>query len=77
MFQDHWALISSTTGETELYDVQQDPRETRNLYTPEDRVAQRMGGLLQDWLKMIPRKGSPVKLDRHTMDRLRSLGYMQ
>jgi hypothetical protein len=72
--------ISTSTGSPELYNLLQDPAESNNLYNPEQaesrdaaerfRVASQMARAAGQSLR------SPGKVDRDTVERLRSLGYV-
>jgi arylsulfatase A-like enzyme len=71
-------LISSTNGKRELYDLSKDPHEQRNLYNSGDSLSQQLEGRLAKWMNSIrPPRGQPAELDRETLDRLKSLGYIQ
>jgi hypothetical protein len=71
-------FISSTSGKQELYDLSVDPNEERNLYREGDRASVELQTLLESWLGTLARHPpSRQTLDRETMDRLRSLGYVQ
>ena len=66
----------------ELYDLQNDPGETRNLYAPDDSVAMALRAELECWIES---KNSPAasagevyeSLDESTNDNLRALGYIE
>lgn len=78
IYQGHWKYIGSTTGQKELYNLSDDPKELQNLYKSEDPVSRKFSEELDQWLQAIPnRKTAPDKMDRQTRDRLRSLGYIQ
>lgn len=72
-----------TGSEFELYNLEEDPAELRNLYDREDEVATRLRKALEQWSKpwikrayRIPDR-SASQPDQATVDRLRSLGYLQ
>jgi hypothetical protein len=75
---DHWKLVSSTAGKCELYDLDADPTETQNLCRSEERLA---GVLMQDIHSWRRRKSADYQIskkpDSATLQRLRSLGYVQ
>jgi arylsulfatase A-like enzyme len=78
IFLGTFKLISSTNGKRELYDLSKDPHEQHNLYRADDPVSQQLEAKLDEWVKSVrPRRGQPAKLDRETLDRLKSLGYVQ
>ena len=77
LFVGNMKLIVSTTGKRELYDLAQDPGETRNLFGRDDQVSGALVKRLATWLKQIPpSRSGERKSDADTL-RLRSLGYMQ
>lgn len=79
-----WKLIRYERGATdrreELYDVERDPAEQRNLLGAEPEVAAQLQGILERWVSthsrsLVGRKvGSSV--DDETMRQLRALGYV-
>ncbi len=71
-------LISSSTGERELYDLDRDPHETTDLYRPDNRAAIELQKSLDAWLTSLAAsdQGAPVT-DPETLERLRSLGYIK
>src|SRR5262249_18332036 len=61
----------------ELYDLEQDPGERRNLYDERHALAERMAGILrskEDGQGAVP--GSLVGVDPDTRARLAALGYV-
>ena len=63
----------------ELYNIAADPGETKNLYRPEDDMAQDLARRLEEWLSSFEMRSDPkesLKLDSETKRLLRSLGYM-
>ncbi len=71
-------FILSTNGHRELYDLATDPRETRNLFSRNSAAAVEMEKVVLQWIKEAPagwRQGA--KPDAATLERLRSLGYVQ
>jgi arylsulfatase A-like enzyme len=78
LFSWPFKFISSTTGKKELYDLSKDPNETANLYDSNVAEAQNLEMLLEQWLNtMMLESDSPAKLDKQTLDRLKSLGYIR
>jgi arylsulfatase A-like enzyme len=73
-----WKLIQAVAGKKELYHVDRDREELRNVYDPDSPIVRQLTQDLDHWIHDAPprRKGGP-KVDRETMDRLRSLGYVQ
>jgi arylsulfatase A-like enzyme len=80
IFSGRWKLIVWTDGDPELYDVAADPGELKNLYQPRDpRAAALMAGL-NTWIAAMPRTNSSNSarpMDKSTLEKLRSLGYVQ
>ena len=70
-------FISSSSGKRELYNLANDPREERNLYNPDERTSQSLRAELEDWVRAVKALEAPPTLDRRTLERLRSLGYVQ
>jgi arylsulfatase A-like enzyme len=65
----------------ELYDLANDPGETRNLYQAQNQVAHRLASLLEDWLRSFverePAPGAPEpRIDEEMAETLRAMGYM-
>jgi len=78
IYQGNRKLIVSSTGQAELYNLSQDPTETRGLYGLDDPAARLLNSMMESWIQRIPRaRTKDKKLDRQTVDRLRSLGYVQ
>ena len=69
-------MIESTTGERALYDLQEDPHETRDL-GGETEIAKALASRLDEWILEGRNKRSAVELDRATLEHLRSLGYIR
>ena len=65
----------------ELYDLEKDPAETRNLYAEGDRESRRLQRVLSDWMKGNAwLRRSPETVEEksdETMRALRALGYVQ
>ena len=73
-------LASATEHTTELYDLNADPGETRDLGAVETGVAADMAGLLDDWLEAVTRPDSLTirpELSDTDREKLRSLGYVR
>jgi arylsulfatase A-like enzyme len=71
-------LVSSTAGKRELYDIATDPGEQHDLCGSESGMCASLQQKLDDWKAGIPQAQMPVhKLDKQSMERLRSLGYVQ
>jgi len=75
--------IASTSGSPELYDLLRDPAESKNLYNPGAAQSREAAERLSAWGRAIAQTTHgpvnmrvPGKLDRETVERLRSLGYV-
>jgi len=77
MLRDSWKLILSTTGGRELYDLSTDASENRNLMGEQPQVAAQMEAVLSAWQKNLVPVNGPSGIDKDTLDRLKSLGYVQ
>ena len=78
LYQGTRKLVVSTSGQTELYDLAADPRESRNLYRSGDPTASTLNAALQSWILRIPAfKAKVTKIDHNTAKALRGLGYLQ
>lgn len=78
VMMDHWKLVSSTAGKCELYDLDADPVETRNVCGIEESLARVLMRNVRSWTNRRFRDHqTSKKLDPATLERLRSLGYVQ
>jgi arylsulfatase A-like enzyme len=70
-------LITWTLGPPELYDLASDPAEERNLYQPGDPQAKGLLHSLANSETRAPRPAlAPSAVDRSTLERLKTLGYV-
>lgn len=72
-------LIVSDEGDPELYDLDQDPEELHNVADERVADAARLAARLSSWLAdrdSVQAVGEP-ELDAETLEKLRSLGYVQ
>ena len=77
VIQDNRHLIVSTAKDDELYDLEKDPRETRNLIDKED-VSVLNKKVLQWSGQLRPLFGqTQTESDIDALKRLKSLGYVQ
>jgi arylsulfatase A-like enzyme len=76
MFRDSWKFILSSEGDRELYDLSTDAGENRNLMGEQPEVAAQMEGLLSAWQRNLTPVNGPPGIDKDTLDRLKSLGYV-
>jgi hypothetical protein len=74
----HMKLIQSTAGKTELYDLAADSREARNLFASDNASASQLSRSLAALIAAAPSDSAPARpMDKESLDRLRSLGYVQ
>jgi arylsulfatase A-like enzyme len=77
------AWFEGSLGEDELYDLSEDPGETRNLLRARPRVAERERAALESVAAQLMRDArtsielNPQSLDPETTASLRSLGYIE
>ncbi len=70
-------LVVSTRGRPELYDLADDPGETRNLFREGEPRARDLMTRLTEWVRAIPPLGKEApQLDLDTLRRLKALGYV-
>jgi arylsulfatase A-like enzyme len=76
--KDRYKLIVSTGGESELYDLDADPREQQNVAAANVDVLERMTTEFNEWLATaVVGTGEAPQIDSETLERLRSLGYLK
>lgn len=72
LIQSHWKLISTTRSE--LYDWKNDPSETANLYSKEEKISRNLKQEIQNFSRSENQTGSTP--DAETLEKLKSLGYI-
>jgi arylsulfatase A-like enzyme len=73
-----WKFIQSTAGKRELYDMEADPFEKRNLYAVAKNKAAELEQILTKWIaRLKPQSRIPAQLDKEALERLKALGYVQ
>jgi arylsulfatase A-like enzyme len=78
VFSGSLKVITSSGRNPECYDLASDPGESRNQYRPDDPVAASLLARLHAWTAAIPSKPpKAAKPDKSTMERIKSLGYVQ
>jgi arylsulfatase A-like enzyme len=71
-------LIRTSSGSTELYDLNSDPKETQNLYAARAPETARLTQVLEEWQARYPLSAAAGRsMSPLTIQRLRSLGYVQ
>jgi arylsulfatase A-like enzyme len=76
---ERFKYISTSSGHSELYDLAEDPGETRNLAEFESSLALRMAERLRQWERTLEAtrvESEEAEYDEETMERLRGLGYV-
>lgn len=76
-----YKYIAANDGKRELYDLQMDPGESRNIIRDRPVPADRLSTFLAGWLKKVPRylpqqRRGPDSLKPDTIDSLKGLGYI-
>lgn len=71
-----YKLIVDTRGKRELYNLESDPAETRNLYAEHPAIAASLLAELERRLA-VRRRAPAFRPDAETLRRLKSLGYTQ
>ncbi len=79
IYSDGLKLITWTRGPAELYDIPDDPGETRNLCALQQQTYGALKMQITSWTKLIPSAPAEFgkKPARANLDNLRSLGYVQ
>lgn len=76
----HWKYFLYSDGEEELYNLEKDPEETKNLAACSPAVAKRMKNMLlafdSSLPKMKPRGKTNSGVPEKTKEQLKSLGYL-
>jgi arylsulfatase A-like enzyme len=76
---ERFKYIASSNGREELYDLIEDPGESRNLVGAEPSVQREMSERLREWesaLETTRVESGEAEYDEQTMERLRGLGYV-
>ncbi|WP_335998986.1 sulfatase [Halorientalis halophila] len=76
---EEWKFVRRDSGE-ELYDLEADPDENRNVIDDHPEVAERLGETIDDHVRAIDETGSDlveVEMDEDVKARLRDLGYKE
>ena len=76
IYRGKWKFVETGAGRRELYDVESDQAEAHDMCSVQSGQCEEMRRDLDAWTSMIPRDTTPYKIDRKTMERLRSLGYV-
>lgn len=74
----NWKWVESTAGKAELYDLGADPLEAKNLFPGGEAAGSELHQALAAMIATAPGDSAPAqRMDKQTMERLRSLGYVQ
>ena len=77
----HHLVVTSELDSVELFDLQEDPLERRNLFAARRQAAEELGELLERGRRTILRHDKPSivrrPVDEKTAEDLRALGYIQ
>ena len=77
-FSGPYKLITATNGKREFYDLSKDAGEEHNLYPDALEQAGLLEADLQHWIAALPKsRAHAATLDKRSVDRLKSLGYVQ
>ena len=76
VYLDKFKLVVSTRGKRVLYDFEQDPLETSDLSAILPDTAEDLSSQLAGWSSQIKARDGKLELDAETLERLRSLGYV-
>ena len=76
--EDNWKLIVSKNKPLELYNIIKDPHEKENLIKKERIVADRLMKKLHDTIdsKKVNEESKDIFIHKKTLERLKSLGYI-
>lgn len=76
---ERWKLIRGSDGSKELYNIESDPGETRDLSDDEPTVRRRLENKLDEWIDSFETAdvSGDVEMQQDTKDRLEDLGYLQ
>jgi len=74
-----WSSIpGSTGGKVELYQLQQDPHESRNLFGSLNPVARELTAQLKAWVKTMPQQAKQtMNMSPADIQHFKALGYIQ
>jgi arylsulfatase A-like enzyme len=75
---DRWKFIRGSDGTRELYDIENDPKETRDLATDRQHLVQGLSSQLDDWIDSFDHAehSGNIEIREETKARLEDLGYL-
>ncbi len=74
-----WKLILNPYNDSfiyELYDLKSDPDELINVYSKHPKLAKELSNILLNKISQKPNFNDSIELDQETINKLKSLGYM-
>lgn len=78
IFSGPYKFITTSNGRRELFDLDNDPAEARNLYIQQPERATQLSDRLSLWMKSMPQASRETHtLSPEDLRRLKSLGYVQ
>jgi len=84
IFSDSMKFISSTSGESELYDLSRDPAEKKSIYMANNNISENLESKMDQWLLAAKEKNISKTINiarnqpnKDTLNRLKALGYVQ
>jgi hypothetical protein len=78
IFLERWKYIRSSDGKDELYDLEHDPAEARNLIGERPALAEKLRAKLETFISEAKRADSgatPVQMSAKELEELEKLGY--
>jgi arylsulfatase A-like enzyme len=71
-------FVDSTLGTRAIYNLDRDPQEKINLYRADAALTRSLRGYLSEWLRTVHTFRPPqANIDSESIERLKSLGYLQ
>jgi arylsulfatase A-like enzyme len=75
--QGRWKLIRPEGGPPELYDLEADPQETRDVARSHPEVVRELSGMIDQLVAENPPPPEPAPVEPEVSEKLRALGYVQ
>ena len=74
---DYAKLSREAVNKYELYNLEEDPGETKNLITKDPEILERLKPILMRMILTDPMKSEKIEMDEKLRKQLRSLGYLK